>query len=170
MRYSIYFICLFVFLSFSSCKEKDCAEAAVNHPGFIDSLNQELRRNIYFGIDSVKWVKWSIDTVRLFRSDRNVGIKYANIHYKIHYEGVRTSLTINYFPNPKREEIEYVKDLYLMEKQLENLSVYIEMGNFFCTIILDDTLGENTFPYLQNVKIAVLQEYIRFLTIKRASG
>ena len=91
---------------------------------------------------------------------------YASVVYYIHFDTVYTRMRIELYTNVEAKEITGLRDLFFMIKAYENVSAYIELKNFFCTIILDDRLGNETLIYLKNVKIALLEKYIALLSRK----
>lgn len=162
MKYKFGFAFVFFCFSLVSCKEKESKHKVTNYTGFIDSFSEKLKSNSYFGITSIRKVIPFKDTIGLLDPDFKISVQYASTLYNVSFDTLQTVMNIKVYTNIEDNEVKYLKDRFLTEKALEKVSVYVELDNFFCTIVLSDPLNNSTFPYLQNVKIELLEEYIKF--------
>lgn len=157
------YLVLFNQLFFTSCTEKQPHVKKVDFRTFVESSNSLLKMNTYFGVLDTKLAIPLKDTAVLLMQPDKKSVNYAYSTFDILFDNTKTTLNIEFYGNLNSKEIDFLKENFMIENKLEGVSYIVKMNDLFCKIWLSEELKSSSVMYLQNVKITLLENYIKLL-------
>ena len=167
MRFVIF--CLFYQLFFTSCVQKRYKEEVkLDFKNFVESSNEVLKSNSYFGILSLRSKIPVKDTALLVAQPNITESNFARLIFEIDFEGKKTELNIEFYGDLSNKEIKFLEEEFMIERKLEGVSCMVKLNTFFCKVWLDADLPLIK-SYLQNIKICLLENYIQKISVSTGS-